>query len=135
MRNGFTVRSLFPLILFAAAIVLPLLAIKELSATIDPLYLLGFVGTLSIFTGWMYAWDKRRAVRQDRRVPETTLHLLELSGGWACAFWAQRVLRHKIRKVAYQVVFWLICALHQLVAFDYLMEWTYFRRVFWFLGP
>lgn len=50
--------------------------------------------------------DKRAAERGRWRTPESTLHLLELAGGWPGSFAAQRLLRHKNRKVGYQVIFW-----------------------------
>src|SRR5690606_41930553 len=39
--------------------------------------------------------DKRRARRGEWRVPESTLHALELLGGWPGSFFGQRVHRHK----------------------------------------
>ncbi|GGY09678.1 DUF1294 domain-containing protein [Paludibacterium paludis] len=60
----------------------------------------------------LYSFDKWRAVRGGRRVPETTLHLMELAGGWPGALIAQRLLRHKCSKSRYQWVFWLIVAVH-----------------------
>lgn len=55
----------------------------------------------------VYAWDKRAAQQQVRRVPEKWLHSLALAGGWPGAFLAQRRLRHKNRKISFQIVFWL----------------------------
>jgi uncharacterized membrane protein YsdA (DUF1294 family) len=66
----------------------------------------------SLLTFGIYAWDKRAARRGQERVPEITLHTLELFGGWPGAFLAQRMLRHKNAKVSYQIVFWLIVSLH-----------------------
>ncbi|MCW3481802.1 DUF1294 domain-containing protein [Neisseriaceae bacterium JH1-16] len=66
----------------------------------------------SLLTLALYAHDKRRAVAGGWRVPEATLHLLELAGGWPGALAGQRWLRHKNRKHAFQVVFWLIVLLH-----------------------
>ncbi len=63
---------------------------------------------LSAVTLGVYALDKARARDNQWRIPEKNLHLLELFGGWPGALVAQHWLRHKNRKVAYQVVFWLI---------------------------
>jgi len=62
-----------------------------------------------------YYRDKRKALRRQWRTPEATLHLLEILGGWPGGLIAQLALRHKIRKVAYQLIFWLIVMLHGLV--------------------
>jgi uncharacterized membrane protein YsdA (DUF1294 family) len=59
-----------------------------------------------------YRIDKSRAVRGDRRIPEATLHVIELLGGWPGAWIAQRVFRHKWRKTRYLLVFWGIAAIH-----------------------
>ena len=59
-----------------------------------------------------YAWDKLHAERAARRTPETTLHFLELLGGWPGALLAQQCLRHKTSKTSYQVIFWLLTAAH-----------------------
>ena len=59
-----------------------------------------------------YWRDKRLAVVGQRRIPESRLHLLEFLGGWPGGLLAQRLIRHKNRKLAYQVKFWLIVALH-----------------------
>jgi uncharacterized membrane protein YsdA (DUF1294 family) len=76
----------------------------------------------------LYWLDKRKAQRQKWRIPEAVLHISELVGGWASAYWAQRLFRHKNRKLSYQVVFWVIAILHQLLAYDYLDGW---RRLGW----
>ena len=60
----------------------------------------------------MYWSDKRRALRGRRRIPEVTLHAVELAGGWPGAWLAQRVLHHKSIKRGYQIVFWMIVAVH-----------------------
>lgn len=53
----------------------------------------------------MYALDKN-AARQDRwRIPESTLHLVALAGGWPGALLAHKRLRHKTRKPGFQMVF------------------------------
>lgn len=67
---------------------------------------------LSSLTFAAYAWDKLHAERGTRRTPESTLHLLEALGGWPGALVAQHWLRHKNRKLSYQVVFWLLVSTH-----------------------
>ena len=69
-------------------------------------------GAMSVVALQAYLVDKRAAVRDRRRIPETTLHLLELLGGWPGAFLAQRLIRHKKAKLSYQFVFWVIVMVH-----------------------
>jgi uncharacterized membrane protein YsdA (DUF1294 family) len=73
----------------------------------------GFVyGLMSLITFAVYCFDKRSARLGRPRTPEATLHVLEFLGGWPGALVAQRLIRHKNAKVGYQVVFWLIVAVH-----------------------
>ena len=67
---------------------------------------------LSVVTFGAFAMDKRAAARGRLRIPETTLHVLELLGGWPGALAGQMLLRHKSSKLSYRVVLWLIMALH-----------------------
>jgi len=71
---------------------------------------------LSSFTFLLYSWDKRAAVDGTARTPERTLHLAALLGGWPGAVLAQQSLRHKNRKEAFQIEFWL-AALGNVVGF------------------
>jgi uncharacterized membrane protein YsdA (DUF1294 family) len=66
----------------------------------------------SIVTFAIYGWDKRRSTRGGGRVPEQTLHLLELLGGWPGALLAQRTFRHKWNKASYMLAFWTIVVVH-----------------------
>ena len=54
----------------------------------------------------VYAADKSAAIAGRRRVPEQTLHLLALAGGWPGAIIAQQMLRHKSSKTAFRIAFW-----------------------------
>lgn len=78
----------------------------------------------------LYRVDKRRAEEGGWRIPEATLHLAELLGGWPGAYLAQRVYRHKTSKATFQVVFWLIVLAHQFLAADYLAGWKFSKAVF-----
>jgi uncharacterized membrane protein YsdA (DUF1294 family)/cold shock CspA family protein len=54
----------------------------------------------------VYGLDKSSASNGGWRIPEGTLHLLGLMGGWPGALVAQKLLRHKSKKQSFQVVFW-----------------------------
>lgn len=69
-------------------------------------------GCMSLVTYTVYALDKSAARRRRHRVPERTLHLLALFGGWPGALLAQQRLRHKTRKAAFRAVFWLTVLLN-----------------------
>jgi uncharacterized membrane protein YsdA (DUF1294 family) len=59
-----------------------------------------------------FALDKRRAVRGAPRIRESSLHTLELLGGWPGALLAMQVVRHKRRKPSYWLVTVAIAGLH-----------------------
>lgn len=75
-------------------------------------WVVGGYALASIVTFVVYGFDKRRAVHGGRRVPERTLHGLELLGGWPGALAGQMLFRHKRRKLTYMLVFLGIVALH-----------------------
>jgi uncharacterized membrane protein YsdA (DUF1294 family) len=56
---------------------------------------------------FFYAWDKSSAQRDAWRTKESTLHLVDLLGGWPGAMAAQQVLRHKSSKKEFRVIFWI----------------------------
>jgi uncharacterized membrane protein YsdA (DUF1294 family) len=114
---------------FVSIFALPLLLIlpavaayRGLGPTVST-YAAGAATAISLLTFIIYALDKRSAGKGGQRTPETVLHLLELLGGWPGAFLGQRLLRHKNAKVMYQVAFWFIVAIYQVVAIDWLMGW------------
>jgi uncharacterized membrane protein YsdA (DUF1294 family) len=72
------------------------------------LYLVASITTINF-----YYMDKSAAKSDgQKRVPEKFLHLLELSGGWPGALYAQKKYRHKSAKKTYQAVFYLILIYH-----------------------
>jgi uncharacterized membrane protein YsdA (DUF1294 family)/cold shock CspA family protein len=79
---------------------------------------------MSFLTFTLYADDKSRAKQGRWRVSERTLHLCEFMGGWLGAFIAQRRLRHKSSKVSYQIVFWVIVAIHII----FWLDWLFFGK-------
>lgn len=115
-----------------AAIVIALLALPTFSGMfwdIDWRIPAAWFGFISAITYFVYGHDKRRAEGGGWRIPERSLHVLELLGGWPGAFLAQRTLRHKCSKLGYQVVFWLIVASYQLAAFDSLNDWRFSKII------
>ncbi len=73
---------------------------------VGPLMFVLYVG-VSVWTFLMYAFDKAAAQSGAWRTPESTLHLLDLAGGWPGALLAQQLLRHKSSKQSFVAVFWL----------------------------
>jgi uncharacterized membrane protein YsdA (DUF1294 family) len=67
---------------------------------------------LSAATFGVYAHDKRAAVRRAARIPEASLHLWSLAGGWPGALLAQQLLRHKSAKGGFIAVLWLCIAVN-----------------------
>ncbi len=84
-------------------------------------WLAGVYLVMSLVTGAAYWLDKRLAQGGGRRISERTLHLLALAFGWPGALLAQRLVRHKNRKVSFQLVFWLIVGGH-------LAAWAWWLR-------
>lgn len=67
---------------------------------------------MSAATFLLFWIDKRAAARNAPRIPENTLHLAELLGGWPGAMLGQRLLRHKSSKLGYRIMLWAIAAAH-----------------------
>ena len=110
-------------------LILPGVAVFRLCPPLDFRWVLGYWLLISAFTHVVYARDKKKAERGEWRTPESTLHFLELIGGWAAAFLAQREFRHKITKGSYQATFCMIIVCYQIVACDFLLNWTLTRAV------
>lgn len=110
-------------------LILPGMAVFRLCPPLDIRWVLGYWLVISAVTYALYFRDKRKAEAGEWRIPESTLHLAELIGGWPAAFFAQREFRHKISKQSYQTTFWMIVTLYQAVAGDFLLRWSITRNV------
>ena len=84
-----------------AALVVVAWALWSVAVWVLPLYL-----GVSLVAVAVYASDKRAAKAGRRRVPENTLHLLAVAGGWPGAIVAQQTLRHKTAKRSFRAAFW-----------------------------
>jgi len=80
-------------------------------------YALASVATLAAF-----AWDKLAARGGRRRIPEQTLHVMELLGGWPGAIVAILWLRHKSSKAPFLLVTFAIMAIHLAAIGAWLMK-------------
>ena len=61
-------------------------------------YLAGWMAGISLLTFTVFGIDKKRAVRGEWRIRESTLLILSLIGGAAGGLIGMTVFRHKIRK-------------------------------------
>ncbi|MBK1828413.1 DUF1294 domain-containing protein [Haloferula rosea] len=108
-------RHLLELLLLLA---LPILSLPAFEGLLDLWWIIYFCTFTSLAT-CMHLWfDKRFAISERSRIPEATLHLFELMGGWPGSFLGQRLLRHKVSKKSYQMIFWAIVLVYQLFALD-----------------
>jgi len=103
-------------------LILPALAIPHLGKWLSPWWIALCTLTTSALAALNLWLDKRFAIASRSRVPEATLHLFELTGGWPGSFLAQRFFRHKISKRSYQSIFWLIVLIHQMLALDLILD-------------
>lgn len=92
-------RAAIGIIFLLAAAVVTLLGV--LPAVIAAGYAL-----LSCLSYVMYTVDKAAAGKGMRRTPESTLHFVDMLGGWPGALIAQQQSRHKTVKASFQSVFW-----------------------------
>jgi uncharacterized membrane protein YsdA (DUF1294 family) len=77
-----------------------------------PLWVHALYLGLSTVAFVVYAVDKRAAGRGKQRVPESTLHLMAVAGGWPGALLAQQAFRHKTAKRSFRRVFWITVAVN-----------------------
>jgi uncharacterized membrane protein YsdA (DUF1294 family)/cold shock CspA family protein len=99
-RLGIAVPFAFAISFLAALAVLAAVGWLEM-------YWLVLYYVASIITYGVYSRDKAAAQNAGRRIPESTLHLMSLVGGWPGALIAQILLRHKTRKPSFLIGYWL----------------------------
>ncbi len=115
---------------FLLFLILPTVGLIHLTARYDWRMCLLYLSVISMLTVLFYWQDKRRATRSGWRTPESTLHTLELLGGWPAAYYAQRWLRHKTSKRSFQRTYWCIVGLHHYLAAEILLNWQIAHSVF-----
>jgi uncharacterized membrane protein YsdA (DUF1294 family) len=115
--------------IFILLIALPGYALAKLTQSYDWRILIAYTVVINLLTFLLYRTDKKRAQTTAWRISEKTLHLCELVGGWPAALLAQWKFRHKTRKTAFQIVFWLIVILHQYLAYEVISGWQLLKRI------
>lgn len=85
---------------------LVLVAVSALFAESSKVMLAWYL-VIGVVTLFVYAKDKRAAINGNWRVPEKTLHIFSVAGGWLGALIAQDKLRHKTQKQPFRAIYWL----------------------------
>ncbi|MFT3752438.1 MAG: DUF1294 domain-containing protein [Paludibacter sp.] len=67
-----------------------------------------YFGSVNVISGLLFAYDKNAARNNRQRIPERTLHLLEILGGVFANLLLMYTLRHKNRKFSYWGWTWLV---------------------------
>jgi len=71
-------------------------------------FVLAYLTFINLVSGIIFAYDKSAAARKRQRIPELTLHFLELLGGAFVNLVLMYTLRHKNRKFSYWVWTWIL---------------------------
>jgi uncharacterized membrane protein YsdA (DUF1294 family)/cold shock CspA family protein len=80
------------------------LAVTSFRGT-SPYLAIGYLA-MSLVCGIAYWIDKSAAQNGQWRIPEATLLMLGMFGGWPGAIVAQQTLRHKTAKASFRLAFW-----------------------------
>jgi uncharacterized membrane protein YsdA (DUF1294 family) len=74
---------------------------------IEPIFIIYLV-IINIASGILFSYDKHAARLNHRRVPERTLHILEMLGGVFANVILMYSIHHKNRKFRYYGVTWMV---------------------------
>ena len=94
-----------------AIISLVIILISAFLGFLPTAFLFGYA-LLSCLSYIMYTLDKVAAGKNMQRTPESTLHFIDLLGGWPGALIAQQQSRHKTVKASFQSIFWFTVLLN-----------------------
>lgn len=70
-----------------------------------------FMSWIMFMSIWAFAamgYDKRQAIKKRKRIPERNLWMLALIGGGIGAYIGMLIFRHKIRRTAFRVGFFIL---------------------------
>jgi len=71
-------------------------------------FFLIYLIAINAVSGILFLYDKHAAIKSHRRIPEQTLHLLELAGGVIANMILMYSIHHKNRKFRYYGVTWVV---------------------------
>jgi uncharacterized membrane protein YsdA (DUF1294 family) len=92
------------------------------------IYFTIYYSALGLICFIAYGIDKQAAKNNKQRIPEKTLHLLSISGGWLGAFIGQKMFHHKTRKISFQIMYWITVILNiSFVVLIYIGVTRYFK--------
>jgi uncharacterized membrane protein YsdA (DUF1294 family) len=74
-------------------------------------WIVAWLGAVNVVAFAYYGFDKLRARREGRRVPEAVLHALSVVGGSPGAYAGMQLFRHKTIKGPFRILFWAIVIL------------------------
>jgi len=82
-----------------------------------PAEVLGLYLMASSLAFVFYKRHRAMDINHQRRIPENTLHLWSLIGGWPGAALAEKLVHHKSRKRSFQIVYWITIVLNGIAFF------------------
>ena len=88
---------------------------------------LGWLVVVNLWAFLAFWIDKRRALKDGRRLSESLLLELTVTGGAPGALLAMHLFRHKTRKQPFQSRFWGIVGLQAVAGFGALLAWIIFH--------
>jgi len=74
---------------------------------VDSIFIIYMI-IINILSGILFSYDKRAAIKNNRRIPESTLHMLEIVGGVFANMVLMYSIHHKNRKFRYYGVTWVV---------------------------
>ena len=78
-----------------------------MNRTVETIFFIYLIA-INFTSGIIFATDKQAAINERQRVPERTLHILEILGGVFAVFLLMYSIHHKNRKFRYYWVTWVV---------------------------
>ena len=79
--------------------------------------LIAYLAAINLSSFLLYGLDKFYAIRGWQRIPESLLHLLALLGGSPGALLGQQIYNHKVSKIRFLLLCWLIVIIQLLLLY------------------